>query len=246
MWRSGLVIGLALMATGCASPLTDTDVTVQPLLQRHSWYAPKPPVVVVRPGPDRGGGHDRSGRSDLEKKEDKPKVQVVMMASALTPVEQLVTATEGRKFQKALCVVPQSDAFDPATRDQIRNFNRAFLFPTDSNAVGQIGAQLELQNLRQAAQRAPDCEKAGLKNGFEVGLINRLERQGTPIHGMINKALQNKTLNDANLPPVSTPAGSVVIDEATRNAIKFLAGKYKLTTGTEITREFYVKLNPEN
>jgi hypothetical protein len=37
-----------------------------------------------------------------------------------------------------------------------------------------------------------------------------------------------------------------VIDEATRNAIKFLAGKYKLTTGTEITREFYVKLNPEN
>jgi len=234
MWRSGLVVGLAIMATGCAGLMTETDVTVQ----RSSWYAPKPPVVVVRQGPDRGG------KSDGEKpaaKEDKPKAPV-MMTGALTPIEQLIPVTEGRKFQKALCV-PPSDAFDKDTRDQIMNFKRAFA-TSDSNVVGQIATDGDLQNLRQAQQRAPDCAKAGLRNGFEVGLINRLEREGNSIHGLINKALQSRTLNDAGIPPLSMPAGSVVIDEATRKAIAHLAGKYQLSTGSEITRGFYEKLNP--
>ena len=187
-------------------------------------------AVTTRPG--------RSGGS-----EDKPKPPV-MMASAITPNEVIVTVADGRKFQKALCVRP-SDGFDEATRDQLKNFNRAFLFPTDSNAVGQIAADADLQNLRQAQQRSPDCAKAGFRNGFEVGLVARLERAGTPIQAMLNKALLNKTLNDAGIAPLSTPAAPVVIDEATRKAIGFLAGKYGLTTGSEITRDFYVKLNPE-
>jgi len=234
MWRIGLVVGLALMATGCAAPLTDTDV-----MQRSSWYAPKPPVVVVRQGPVGGGGNTRTEERPRDKPGGKEKTPA-LMANAITPYEQTITVADGRRLQKALCVVPQSDAFDTNTRDQIMNFKRALLFPTNSIVVGQIVTDADLQNLRQAQQRSPDCTKAGFRDGFEVGLVFRFERAGTPIHGMINNAL--KTLNITGIPPVSMPAGSVIIDEATRKAIASLAEKYGLKTGSAITGEFYQKL----
>jgi hypothetical protein len=137
-----------------------------------------------------------------------------------------------------LCV-PPSDGFDAATREQLKNFNRAVLFPTDSNAVGQITTGDNLQKLRDAQRLFPDCTMAGFRNGFEVGLVARLEAAGTPMRAMLNKALST-----ASLPAPPAPAAPVIIDEATRQAIGSLAPKYGLT-GTDITRDFYVKMNPE-
>jgi len=161
-----------------------------------------------------------------------------LMTNAITANEKTITVADGRKLQKMLCV-PPSDGFDAATREQLKNFNRAVLFPTDSNAVGQIATDAGLQKLRDAQRRFPDCTKAGFHNGFEVGLVARLELDGTPMRAMLNKAL-----NAAGMSAPPTPAAPVVIDEATRQAIGGLASKYGLT-GTDITRDFYAKMNPE-
>jgi hypothetical protein len=137
-----------------------------------------------------------------------------------------------------LCV-QQSDRFDTATREQLKNFNRAVLFPSDSNAGDQIATDAGLQKLRDAQRLFPDCTKAGFRNGFEVGLVARLEFAGTPMRPMLNKALAGASLN---VP--SAPAAPVIIDKETRNAIGSLTAKFGLT-GTDITREFYTKMNPE-
>ena len=161
-----------------------------------------------------------------------------LMTSAITAIEKTITVADGKKLQRMLCV-PQSGGFDAATREQLKNFNKAVLFPTDSNAGDQIATDAGLQKLRDAQRLFPDCTKAGFHNGFEAGLVARLEFAGTPIRPMLNKALAAAGLT---APP--TPAAPVIIDDATRQAIGSLAPKLGLT-GTDITRDFYVKLNPE-
>jgi hypothetical protein len=160
------------------------------------------------------------------------------MADPMTAVEKTITVADGKKLQRMLCV-PQSDRFDAATREQLKNFNRAVLFPSDSNAGDQIATDAGLQKLRDAQRLFPDCTKAGFRNGFEVGLVARLEFAGTPMRPMLNKALAGASLN---VP--SAPAAPVIIDKETRNAIGSLTAKFGLT-GTDITREFYTKMNPE-
>jgi len=162
-----------------------------------------------------------------------------LMTSAKTAIEKIITVADGRKLQRMLCV-PPSDGFDAATRVQLENFNKAFLYPTDSNAVGQIATDANLQKLRDAQRLFPDCATAGFHNGFEVGLVARLELAGTPMRAMLNKALKAV---DLSAPPA--PAAPVIIDEPTRRAIGSLASKYGLTTGADITRDFYAKMNPE-
>jgi len=161
-----------------------------------------------------------------------------LMTSAITAIEKIITIADGRKLQRMLCV-PPSDGFDAATREQLKNFNRAVLYPTDSNAVGQITTDANLQKLRDAQRLFPDCTKAGFHNGFEVGLVARLELAGTPMRATLNKAL-----NAAGISAPPAPAAPVIVDEATRQAIGSLAPKYGLT-GTDITRDFYAKMNPE-
>ena len=161
-----------------------------------------------------------------------------LMISAITAIEKILTVADGRKLQRMLCV-PPSDGFDAATREQLKNFNRAILYPTDSNAVGQIATDTNLQKLRDAQGLFPDCTTAGFHNGFEVGLVARLELAGTPMRATLNKAL-----NAAGISAPPAPVPPVIIDEATRQAIGSLAPKYGLT-GTDITRDFYAKMNPE-
>jgi hypothetical protein len=161
-----------------------------------------------------------------------------LMTSAITASEKTITVVDGKKLQRMLCV-PPSDGFDVATREQLKNFNRAVLFPTDSNAVGQIATDADLQKLRDAQRLFPDCTKAGFRNGFEAGLVARLEFAGTPMRPMLNKAL-----NAAGISAPPAPVAPVIIDEATRQAIGSLAAKFGLA-GTDITRDFYAKMNPE-
>jgi hypothetical protein len=161
-----------------------------------------------------------------------------MMANPISAIEKTITVADGNRLQRMLCV-PPSGGFDAATREQLKNFNRAVLFPTDSNVGDVIATDAGLQKLRDAQRLFPDCAKAGFRNGFEVGLVARLEFAGTPLRPMLNKALAV-----AGLDVPSTPTAPVVIDMKTRNAIGNLAAKFGLT-GTDITRELYVKMNPE-
>jgi hypothetical protein len=161
-----------------------------------------------------------------------------LMTGAMTDIEKTITVADGKKLQRMLCV-PPSGGFDAVTREQLKNFNRAVLFPTDSKAVDQIATDAALDKLRDAQRLFPDCSKAGFRNGYEVALVARLEFAGTPMRPMLNKAL-----NAAGLPAPPAPVAPVIIDEATRQAIGSLASKYGLT-GTDITRDFYAKMNPE-
>ncbi|CAN7719224.1 hypothetical protein LJR220_007149 [Bradyrhizobium sp. LjRoot220] len=158
-----------------------------------------------------------------------------LMANATTDVEKTITVADGKKLQRMLCVTP-SDGFDTATREQLKNFNRAVL-STDSNA---IATDANLQKLRDAQRLYPDCTKAGFRNGLEVGLFARFEHTKTPMRQLLNTALAG-----AKLEVPSAPVAPVVIDTKTRNAIGNLAARFNLT-GTDITRELYAKINPEN
>lgn len=191
-----------------------------------------------------GGGQLGSGGADIarSKQSGKPDGTDVptpprLMTDATTAIEKTMTVADGKKLQRMLCV-PPSDGFDAATREQLKNFNRAVLL-SDSNAGDQVATDAGLQKLRDAQRLFPDCAKAGFRNGFEVGLASRLEFAGTPMRPMLNKALATAGLD---VPPA--PAAPVVVDMKTRNAIGSLSAKFGLT-GTDITREFYVKMNPE-
>ena len=157
-----------------------------------------------------------------------------MMADAITDVEKTITVADGKKLQRMLCV-PPSDRFDPATREQLKNFNRA----AENNAGDQIATDAGRDKLRDAQRLFPDCEKAKFRNGFEVGLFARFEHTKTPMRQLLNKALAG-----ANLEVPSAPVAPVIIDMKTRTAIGNLAVKFNLT-GTDITRELYLKMNPE-
>jgi hypothetical protein len=150
---------------------------------------------------------------------------------------------DGRKLQNMLCVVPQSDSFDTATRAQLKNFNGAVLLST-ADAVDQIATDAALDKLRDAQRLFPDCSKAGFRNAFEVGMFARFELTATPIRAMLNKALGDKKLNPDGVAALSVPKAPVVMDAATRNAIGSLAKGFGLS-GTDLTPELYAKLNPE-
>jgi hypothetical protein len=200
----------------------------------------KVPSLAI--GGKSGSGSQQPGGEKAAPKPTPP----ALMTGAIADIEKNMTVADGRKLQRMLCV-PQSDGFDAATREQLKNFNRAILFPTDNNAGDQIATDAGLQKLRDAQRRFPICTDAKFRNGFEVGLVSRLEFAGTPLRGMLNNALSNKTLNpdgNSHLAPLSAPKAPAAIDDAARTAIGSLATKFGLT-GTDVTREFYVKLNPE-
>jgi hypothetical protein len=157
-----------------------------------------------------------------------------LMTDAITDIEKTITAADGKKLQRMLCV-PPLDGFDAVTREQLKNFDTAF----DSNAVDRIVTDAQLQKLREAQRLFPDCKKAGFHNGYEVALVARLESARTPMRPILNKAL-----NAAGISAPPAPGAPVIIDEATRQAIGSLASKYGLT-GTDITPDFYAKMNPE-
>jgi|EndMetStandDraft_5_1072996.scaffolds.fasta_scaffold20429_2 hypothetical protein len=161
------------------------------------------------------------------------------MANAMTAVERTITVADGKKLQRMLCV-SQSGAFDAATRDQLQNFNRA-AFSTNSD---QITTNAALDKLREAQRLFSDCSKAGFSNAFEVGLFARYELTATPIRALLNKAINDRTINTEGIAPLPAPKAPVVIDAATRNAIGSLARKFGLATGSEITPELYAKLSP--
>ncbi|MBR1121455.1 hypothetical protein JQ628_08035 [Bradyrhizobium lablabi] len=184
-------------------------------------------------GPAGGQRSDRGGPSpgsDLSQK----------MGGAIPPVETTITVTDGQKFQKMLCV-QASGTFDTPTRQQLKNFNRATLFPTDKDAVDRVANDAILGRLRDASRLFPDCRKAGFSNALEVGLFTRLELARTPFYPMLNKALQAE-----GIPPLAAPAApSTAIDDAARQAISKLKTKYGLPSDGDVTLEFYAKMNPE-
>jgi hypothetical protein len=58
------------------------------------------------------------------------------------------------------------------------------------------------------------------------------------------RPMLNSALNAPGLSAPPAPVAPVIIDEATRQAIGSLASKFGLT-GTDITRDFYAKMNPD-
>lgn len=196
------------------------------------------PVGAGQPGPGQPGpGAGTATPRPTGQSSSSPGAQTQqpqLMANPMTAVEKTITVADGKKLQRMLCV-PPADGFDAATRQQLKNFNAAL----DNNAGDQITTDAGLQKLRDAQRLFPDCTKAGFRNGFEVGLVARLEFAGTPMRAMLTKAL-----NTASIAAPPAPAAPVIIDAATRNAIGSLTAKFGLT-GTDITREFYTKLNPE-
>lgn len=162
-----------------------------------------------------------------------------LMANSITPVEKTITVADGKKLQRMLCVSP-SGGFDGPTREQLRNFNGA-AFSTDSDRIGTVAV---LDKLRDAQQLFSDCSKAGFNNAFEVGLFARFELTETPIRALLNKAINDKRINTDGIAPLPAPKAPVVVDAATRKAVASLSKKFGLNTGSEITPEFYEKLNP--
>ena len=161
-----------------------------------------------------------------------------MMGNALTAVEKTVTVSDGMRLQQALCVTPSSE-FDTSTRDQLKNFNAAFLYPANG-ATNQISRDGDLINLRAAQGKFSDCKRAGFRNGFEVGLFARFG--SAKVRSDLTEALAVAGI----LAPAkfgTAPAAPLAIDDATRQAIGSLATKYGLETGSEITRNFYDRMS---
>jgi len=164
--------------------------------------------------------------------------QAEPMGGALTAVEQVVSLPDGQNFQKALCVAPSS-SFDAATRAELKNFNVAFLYPTDSSATDRLTTDADLQNLRAAQRQFPSCKAAGFVSGFEVGLFTRF--QPAKVRSDLSEALRVAGLA---VPAGfgTAPAKPLIIDDTMRQVIATLAPKYGLS-GSRITREFYDKMS---
>jgi hypothetical protein len=161
-----------------------------------------------------------------------------MMGNSLTDVERTITVADGMSFQQALCVTPSRE-FDTSTRDQLKNFNAAFLYPANS-ATNQLSRDGDLVNLRAAQRKFPDCKKAGFRSGFEVGLFARFGL--AKMRSDLTEALAVAGI----LAPAkfgTPPVAPLAIDDATRQAIGSLATKYGLESGSEITRNFYDKMS---
>jgi len=95
-----------------------------------------------------------------------------LMQDSIGPVERSISLSSGMALQRALCVA-ETGAFDSATRAQLRNFNIASLYPTDSNASDRLTTDADLARLRAAQRLYPSCQGSGFKNGFEEGLFAR-------------------------------------------------------------------------
>jgi hypothetical protein len=187
--------------------------------------------IGIGTGTGRGTG-TRSGGASPDDRDRRP----VLMANATGAGEKTLTVTEGRSFQQTLCV-PLSDGFDKNTRDQLKNFNDALLYP--SVGTKEIVTTSDLANLRAAQMKFPDCKRAGFVNGFEVGLFARFD--AAKVRGVLLKGLTNAKLQ---VPAAfnTTPTAPLVIDDATRKVIESLANTYGTNSGAEITRSFYDKL----
>ena len=117
-----------------------------------------------------------------------PQVKVGM-ASAATSFERDLSLQDGRNLQQTLCASPTGDFGPPnlpagqesATRQQLRQFNAAFLYGAPSIPIAQllntvpdtINTFAQLRELRLAQQTFPSCSAAGMMNGFEVGLFTQ-------------------------------------------------------------------------
>ena len=156
-----------------------------------------------------------------------------LMTDGLTVIEKRTTVLDGNNFQVTFCV-PVSPGFDKATRDQLKNFNDAFLY----QALGsnQILTDADLVNLRAAQKKFPDCKASGFLNAFEVGLFAKLN--AAAVRKRLTQGLTNASLTVPENFKTSVAPG---IDVATRSVIGTLVAEYKLQ-GSEINREFYDKL----
>ncbi len=158
------------------------------------------------------------------------------IANASPGPERTVSLAEGKAFQATLCVAPTGD-FGPAgttseTRVELKAFNIAYLYPTDSQATDTIANSAQLGYLRRAQKAFPSCEGAQLMNGFEVGILSRI---GFPtLRTRVAKALTANGLSAAGI-----EAGGAAMDKPLRDAIKELGKKFSPQAPTELDRAFY-------
>jgi hypothetical protein len=156
-----------------------------------------------------------------------------LMQYAMGPVERSISLSSGMALQRALCVA-ETGAFDSATRAQLRNFNSASLYPTDSNASDKLTSDADLARLRAAQRLYPSCRGSGFKNGFEEGLFARFG--GSRMRADLKLALEG-----AGLPPPDglNATGIVGADDSIRNAVGSLRAKYNLPGEPVFDRAFY-------
>jgi len=176
-----------------------------------------------------------------------PQVKVGM-ASAATSFERDLSLQDGRNLQQTLCASPTGDLGPPnlpvgqesATRQQLRQFNAAFLYGAPSVPIGQllntapdtISTFAQLQRLRQAQQTFPSCSAAGMMNGFEVGLFTRFTIPTVKLQ--ISAALAK---NNVSVPANFDPKKSIV-DAPTRQAITSLRKAFD-NGAAELDPKFY-------
>jgi hypothetical protein len=155
------------------------------------------------------------------------------MANANTAIERTISLSDGKAMQRTLCV-SETGAFDSATREQLRNFAAASLYPTDQSATDELRADADLVRLRKAVRQFPSCKGAGFRNGYEVGLFSRFGTE--TIRGNLKLALAI-----ANPTAASTfnTASSQPIDDAVRQAIASIKAKNGLPGDPVFDRVFY-------
>jgi hypothetical protein len=153
------------------------------------------------------------------------------------PFESALSLSRGKEFQNTLCVAPTGDfgrtGTPSETRIELKNFNIAYLYPTDTGATGTIATSAQLAYLRRARNAFPSCTEAKLMNGFEVGILSRF---GIPkFRTYVKKALDDNALIVAGF-----TANGAKMDEPLRNAIKALGKKFSAQNPPEeLDRAFY-------
>jgi hypothetical protein len=158
---------------------------------------------------------------------------VKLMQGSIGPVEGSISLSSGMALQRALCV-PETGIFDAATRAQLRNFNIASLYPTDSAATDKLTTDADLARLRAAQRLYPSCQGSGFRNGFEEGLFARFGE--SKIRADLKLALQAAGLA---VPEGLNATGAVGADNSIRQAVGSLRTKYNLAGQPVFDRTFY-------
>jgi hypothetical protein len=155
-----------------------------------------------------------------------------LMDFAVGSAETSITRTRGKELQKTLCV-PETGAFDTATRAQLRAFNVATHYPKDDTATDQL-APADLTLLNAAQNKFPSCEKAGFQSGFEVGLFTTVGA------GTLRSNLRT-AVTTAKVPAIAglDADASKPADSAVRDAIAALRKAYQLPGLPVFDRMFY-------
>jgi hypothetical protein len=177
-----------------------------------------------------------------------------VIANALDPNEAVISLPMGKSIQRALCVTgPINGDFGKEgspTRVAIKDFKSGFYFPTEAKD-GILKSPQEVDAVSATARSLGGCQRVGLANAFEAGVVSKPEegvpglrrRLATAIDAEI-KANRPITADAALVTTLNQKpsAQGKAIDLNARMAIKALRKAYGLEDTEFLTLQFYNKL----